>query len=511
MAGMTAALRLAQRGYDVKLYEQKPMLGGNMASRPAPGGTALDVYPHMYLPWYRNFWAMLDEAAVDRGQAFTAIDTLKQLRRGEYPRFTGLKGGYSPVHVLRNLFSGVRPPADMFVFWYSAIDLLAERLNPTMVLDDVSVTGFLHARPYMTEDAAKAYDDFITLVWAIPAWQTAANDYRDYLAYSLAEYDPPCYLAKGSAQNTVIGPLTTALQNAGVDIDVDTQITNVSCTNGRVTEIGLRHAGSDWTEPVDELVLAVPPRALSELIRTGAPGYRVVEAVPKLAELARLRSQYIPLLNVFFTRKLAHNPREPVALTESRLALGYTDISETWEGVPAVANRTVLALSASDPFALPDTSAHDNGMAMLRELAEYLDFDPGASWGDSADIDWTRTHYDSNKDAELFLNETGIDVWRPAARCDGIANLYFAGNFCANRIGMMTVESAVASGLEAARAVVERRRFGAPVEILEPSAGNELFYVWLRYVYGPSAMAAKAWSMGTDAVRGLLRMLTPTG
>jgi hypothetical protein len=76
---------------------------------------------------------------------------------------------------------------------------------------------------------------------------------------------------------------------------------------------------------------------------------------------------------------------------------------------------------------------------------------------------------------------------------------------------MMTVESAVASGLEAARAVVERRRFGAPVEILEPSAGNELFYVWLRYVYGPSAMAAKAWSMGTDAVRGLLRMLTPTG
>jgi hypothetical protein len=33
----------------------------------------------------------------------------------------------------------------MFVFWYSTVDLLAEHLNPTMMLDDVSVTGFMQA------------------------------------------------------------------------------------------------------------------------------------------------------------------------------------------------------------------------------------------------------------------------------------------------------------------------------------------------------------------------------
>ena len=32
LAGLTAALRLAERGYRVKLYEQKSMLGGNLAS-----------------------------------------------------------------------------------------------------------------------------------------------------------------------------------------------------------------------------------------------------------------------------------------------------------------------------------------------------------------------------------------------------------------------------------------------------------------------------------------------
>jgi hypothetical protein len=507
---MTAALRLAQRGYQVKLYEQKPMLGGNVASRPASGGLELDVYPHMFLSWYHNFWGLLRDAGVDRDQAFVAIDSIKQLRRGRYPHFTGLRGGYSPRYVVQNLFSGVGPPADMFVFWYSTVDMLAERLNPTMVLDNVSVTGFLQARPYMTERAAAAYDNFITMVWAIPAWQAAAEDYREYLAYSVANYNPPCLLARGSAQEKIIGPLAAALQNAGVDIQLETSIAKVSCVNRRIAEITLRHEAGEWTEAADELILAVPPRTLSDLIRAGDPGRRVIEAAPQLAELARLESQRIPILNVFFTRKLGEIPPEPVGLYGSRLALAFTDISETWAGVNEFSGHTVLSLSASDPYALPDTGDHDNAMAMLRELARYLPFEPGASWGDSPDVDWARTRYDSNDDAQLFLNETGIDAWRPAAACEGIDNLYFAGNFCANRIGMMTVESAVASGLEAAREVVERRGLGRPVEIIEPSSGNDLFYVWLRYAYGPSALAAKAWSMGTDALRGLRRMLTPT-
>jgi hypothetical protein len=197
-------------------------------------------------------------------------------------------------------------------------------------------------------------------------------------------------------------------------------------------------------------------------------------------------------------------------LYDSRLALAFTDISQAWTGVPRFADSTVLSISASDPYGLPGTGARDDGFAILLELAEYLDFDPGTTWGESSDIDWERTRYESNADAQLFVNETGIDVWRPAAACTGVANLSFAGNFCANRIGMMTVESAVASGLDAARVIVERRGFGAPVEITEPSAGLEAYYVWLRYVWAPSALAAKAWSTGSDWVRGLRELVTPT-
>lgn len=522
LAGITAALRLAQRGYDVKLLEQKSMLGGNAASRPARHGTELDIYPHMYLSWYHNFWALLDDAGVDLDETFVQISSVKQLARGDYPRFTALTDAYSPRYLFQNLFSGVGPPADMFVFWYSTVDLLAEHLNPTMLLDNMSVTGFLHARPYMTERAAKACDNFIQMVWAIPSYQTCAEDYRTYLAYSVSSYRPPCLLAKGSSAQRVIGPLTAALEQAGVDIVPEVQVTSVTCADGRVAEIGLQATafdphtyewvghGDGWTEEVDELVLAVTPQALSSLVRAGDPGRRLVEAVPKLAELSRLRSQRIPIVHVFFTRKLEQIPPEPVGLYDSRLALAFTDISRTWAGAEGFAQRTVLSVSASEPYGLPGTGARDDGFAIIRELAEFMDFDPGRAWGESPDIDWGRTRYESNADSQLFINETGIDIWRPAATVDGIDNLAFAGNFCANRIGMMTVESAVASGLEAAQAVVDRRGVGAPVQIIEPSADFDAFCVWLRYAYAPYAYAAKAWSTGTDWARGLRSLLTPT-
>jgi Flavin containing amine oxidoreductase len=511
LAGMTAALRLAQRGYQVKLYEQKQMLGGNLASRPQPDGSELDVYPHMYLSWYHNFWRLLgDVTGADPDERFVPQSSIRQLRRGEFPRFTGLTDLYSPRRMLQNLFSGAGPPADMFVFGYASVDLLAERLNPTMSLENVSVNGFLNARPYMTERAAAAYDSFITMVWAIPSYLASTDDYRDYLAYSLAEPTPAFRLARGPAARQVIEPLTEGLEAAGVEIVRSVRLTSVSCTDGRVSEIGLEGPdGHGWTEEVDELILAVPPDALLALIRAGGQGDPIVKAVPRLAEISRLRSQRIPILHLYFKRRLRRIPAEPVGLFGSSLALAFTDISQTWEDVPGFAGHTVLAVSASDPYGLPGTDWHDDAVAMLRELAEYLDFEPGTRWGESRDIDWDRTSYDPNTDAQLFVNETGTDVWRPSAACRGISNLCFAGDFCANRIGMTTIESAVTTGLEAARVIVERRGVGRPVQITEPDAGPEPLYVWLRYAWAPYAAAAKAWSTGSDWAKSLAGFLTP--
>lgn len=521
IAGLTAALRLAERGYQVKLYEQKPFLGGNLASRPsAQAGLDLDVYPHMYLGWYHNFWRLLEDvSSARREELFLPLAAVRQISRGEFPRFTGLTDIYSPTRLPQNLFSGVGPVADMFVFGYACVDLLAEGPNPTMLPEDLTVGGFLGARPYMTERAAAAFDSFITNVWALPSYQASAADYREFIGYCLAERGPSYWLARGPVQRQVIAPLTAAAEAAGVEIVRSVRVAGVSCLAGRVSEIRLQGtrfddrsgewvgSGRRFAEEVDELLLAVPPTALSRLVRSGPRGRTIVDAAPHTAELSRLRAQAIPILHLCLRGRLAGIPVEPVGLFGSRHGLAFTDISQTWDEVPELGGRTMLAVSSSDPFGLPGSGDQDDAMAMLRELSDYLDLDPGDAWGGSADVDWERTRYDRNADALLFVNDAMADPWRPAAACVGIPNLYFAGDFSRGRIGMTTIESAVHGGLEAAQAIVSRRGVGEPVEILEPRSLPGALYVWLRYAWASYAGAAATWSRGTDMLQSLRRHL----
>ena len=478
LAGLAAAVRLAERGYRVKLYERRPMLGGNVGSRE----DGFDVYPHMYVNWYHNFWALL---GTDRERNFKPMQGIKQLAPGQYPRFTGLDRPYMPRTVFKNLFGGVVPPADLYLFFYGSIDLMAERINPTGLLDDVSVNGFLSARPYMTERAAEFFDNFIINVWAVPSYLTAAGDYRDFLEYSIADPSPPFWLARGSAQQQVIAPIEAQLKD--VEVVRSTEVVGVSCADGRVREIRL---SDGRTEDVDELVLAVPPAALIDLARTGEQP--IVEAAPQVAEISRLRAQRVPLVNVVFKRKI-DVPAEPVGFQGSKYGLAFTDISQAWPDFPG---QTVLALSSSDPHALPGTDSEADAMTMVNELATYLKLD--------ADADIERTSYEPNWDAQLFVNETGSDEWRPQAQVDGLSNLWLAGDYTDNRIGMTTIESAVTSGLEAAQAIVLRRG-GAPVDIREPKTLPRALWVWLRYACMPYAASASVWSKGTDLLKRLQR------
>jgi hypothetical protein len=513
IAGMTAALRLAQRGYRVKLYEQMVMLGGNLATRTLlTGGGWYDVYPHMYLPWYRNFWSMMEEVSVDRDTAFEWFRSVKVLSEGQFPSFSELIIGYRPKQALENLHHPIAPLDDMYVFAYAGIDLLAEHMDPTMRLHNMSLSGFLNSRPYMTKGAEEAYETYITRIWAIPAHNVSARDYQRYLGYCFAEADPVYGLTRGSAAAEVINPLQAALERAGVKIECGVQITRVMRADDRVGTIAMRRTkfnprhyrwepvGETWTEAVDELVLAVPASALTKLVRDGRKGQRIVEVDLRLAELSELRAARVPLLQLCFKRKLEGLPPQPVGLTDSRLNVAFKNISETPQGVPGVRDRTVLAVSCSNSGGLAGATWEENGHEILTELAQYLKFKPGAAWGESPQIDWQETRYNENYDTELTLNVAGTEVWRPPASIPELSNLAFAGDFCHGHIGLTTVESAVASGLNAANAILQRRG-GDEFKVLEPNTLPDPLYMLMRYAFAPGAMAAKAWSEAVHHLR----------
>jgi hypothetical protein len=512
LAGITAALRLAERGCRVTLYEEKDVLGGDVASRNLDGGGAIDVYPHMFQSWYRNFWKLLEDVGVDgeeRKRRFTEFTSFYQLRplEGKSLEFTKLTDAYSAGHMLENLFSGIGPPADMFVFGYAGLDLLAELLNPTVLLENMSLTGFLGSRPYMTKAAIEAYETYITRVWAVPGYLASAEDCRTYLTYCYAEPEEPSWLTKGPAAETIIAPLLAALRKQKVGVELHTRVTEVRCKEGKVQQITTEsthwndeeHAwiapGKPKTEPVENLVLAVPGTTLAKLVRRGRAGRRIVDFEPRLAQLSRLSSQRVPILYLAFKRKLKDMPAAPVGLFGSKLNLTFTDISKLWSNTKEFGRRTVLAVSCSEPYALAGRRPEEDGHAIMKELARYLPFSPGRKWKQSPDIDWQLTRYHPNSDAQLTLNLIGTDIWRPAASCPRIPNLFFAGDFCQHEVGLTTVEAAVASGQAAAREIVRARRLGAPVEVLKPRTLPDEVYVWLRYAWAPAVLAAKMWSM----------------
>ena len=257
---------------------------------------------------------------------------------------------------------------------------------------------------------------------------------------------------------------------------------------------------------MENLLLAVPPATLSKLVRTPAAegDGTVVGAAPDIAGIVRLKEAQVPLVYVYFKRTLPSIPREPVGLLGSELSLAFSDVSQMWRDEPAFKGRTVLAVSSSDTGGLPGTGDDADAHAMLRELSEYLPFDPGERWRESPDIDWERTRYEANIDTQLFINQVGTDAWRPQPSSSQIRNIYLAGDFCSNDVGMTTVESAVTTGLWAAKALVDRTGYGEAVEIIPPrtSLARDAVYVWLRYAWGPSVYAASLVSRVTGLVTG---------
>jgi len=69
IAGLTAALRLAERGFSVTIFEKGSLMGGNL-SAVQRNGVYYDVYPHMFAEWYHNFWNLAKDVSLYREQNF---------------------------------------------------------------------------------------------------------------------------------------------------------------------------------------------------------------------------------------------------------------------------------------------------------------------------------------------------------------------------------------------------------------------------------------------------------
>jgi hypothetical protein len=533
IAGLTAALELAKRGYAVSVYEREEAIGGNLSSQryevevkgePDEGEVSSqkrevlyqDVYPHMYPSWYANFWRLVEsELGLSREGNFEARRGTKMLRRGsdhyiELLNPTTLKATWG------NLTSGFLPLPDMFIYGYSMIDLAAQQFDRDQLLSRYSLNGFLQSRGYTTERAAEMVDLSLMEIWSVHGNRTSAAAYKDFVrrGFALGTDQPFAWMLKGSSYEKLIRPLVAKLEGydgCAVHTGCRLDTIDLEINAGRARAQLTFNQDSDTSSSVtaDYLILAVDPESLGCLIQSGKHGFRIDEMLPELLGIRRLGAEPIAVVDVYFKRELSDVPSEHVGLAGSPMSLSFFQISGLWEDDPNMRGRTVLVLAASDSYALSllEGSEEEDGYLMIQGLHEYLPiFRLGEHWGDeSSDVDWERSRFRANLNNKLFINEVGSGEWSPCASYQALPNVFFAGDFCRNAIAMATVEGAVLSGLEAAQALWSRHPMGDPIEILEVEPRSERWLLSMKLAFAATAYWARWWSIAFDAVEPVSR------
>ena len=173
----------------------------------------------------------------------------------------------------------------------------------------------------------------------------------------------------------------------------------------------------------DALILAVSPGALGFLVTNGVPGRRIVDRLPSLSQVRRLSGEPIPVLNLFFKKKLPDIPRS----TSCCVGRGRSD---------GPRSRANLARRSED---VPRKKGPDErcyvwrprittrSQRTTRESRSTLSLMKSASISASiaATSTFTTHYFDSNTSNELFLNSVGGKQWQPETQYpDAVLNLF---------------------------------------------------------------------------------------
>lgn len=536
IAGLTASLRLLERGYHVTLYEQDNFIGGMLRSHHEHNhGT----YPrehsyHMLCNWYYNFWSVAKTLGIEEN--FTPREAFRFLYKGQMDNMPEIVNPGGIQDFYSNLTGGAAPTEELFLFMYSMVDLLSIPDSEDDELDKISFNGWLRGRPYCTDKVASLHEKIWQTVWAIDSWQASARSYKTFLKYGNRVPVPQLWLFKGSKKDTLLDPFKKKLDSYGDQFELNFLY--------RIKEIHPTHDGkriqtlvfdrvnkSPSVTPADKVkvvqkdikkqvvdhgvIISVSPGAMAAMVTDD-----LYNADPDLGQIRYLEAEPMGSVELYLKRKLDNIPDDVVVIMGAPYEMTFLNYSATW-GL----ENTFLYCTISDYKSLlsvkPERRGKDKNLILdlenpqtgidyvLKEIQAYVGFK-------TEDIDLFQTSVDTNTGEELFANLTGSWAHRPEVKTK-FDNMFLAGTYVKNFADVATVEGACATGLMAAQGVrenalrhPEKGDAGSEIEVIKPDFYPSEMFAALKVAWAPSAAAAKAWSMA-DSALGINKYWPPKG
>jgi uncharacterized protein with NAD-binding domain and iron-sulfur cluster len=512
---MSAALRLLESGFHVRMYEQDDFVGGMLHSYWDDTTQTMREHGYHMMPnFYFNFWKLVGELGLEDN--FVPREGMRFLHGDDIANLPAMYNPSGPQDFLRNLTGDAEPPPDLFIYMYSMIDILAQPADQDDKLDDVSVTGFLRSRPYMTDEAMKLHQTMWQTVWGISSDQASMKSYRAFIKYSNRYSVPEFWFLNGNKWDHLIRPWLERLQGYGdrfelsllhrlEQVHVDPAAKSIQSLEFRRVDrspsvnVGRWQAyGAPELVDVsdDAVIISVTPGAIKGLVHGD-----LYNIAPKLGEVQYLSAAPIGNLQLRLKRKV-ELPSDITEFPDAPYSMTFLDFTQIWTDL----DTTMLNVSVSDPvglMSLDPEHRNDDGeliidldapttaleyvlkevLAALRSLPITLD-----------DVDLRRTLYDVLTGEELFANMAGSWARRPETSTP-VSNLWLAGTYVKNPIDVATIEGAVMTGAMAAEAVRRDRASGEPpVTVLQPEEFPVEMYQALRIAWTPFVGMAKLWA-----------------
>jgi phytoene dehydrogenase-like protein len=434
LAGLVTALRLAEGGIHVELFEAADRTGGKAGSdrqgdrdvRPYESDHGYHVFP----AWYTATWRLIDELGIRSDfQRRRNFLRLRLARARAVPR-DGWRL-WLASHRLAFIF-----PRSLL----AAVDLVSRDEDE---IGTQSLDQFLRSRPYAGPGMGDELRDISLKGLGNPADRASALTFRANmrLLVPVLFTKPNWTAAKGPLQEVFIRPLQARAEAAGVALTCGRAVTGLELDPGADGfEVAALTFADGSRHDVDgrPVVLAVPHGAAHALL---APhGDRVPEALRGLGEL---ESRAMAAFDVHLRRRLRGFPRKShVILDGSRFHLTALDLRHVWTGDRLPGRHTVLQVIAAD---LGTEDPHDTDL-LVADLRQFF------PWLRQDDIAGVVAH--PNDGAPLFMNTDGSEPFRPRSDERHGENLVVAGDWCLTPISLACMEGAVVSGTQAAARIL---------------------------------------------------------
>ena len=477
LAGLAASVALAESGVRVRLFEQRPFLGGRAASYELPNGEHVDNCQHVTFgcctnldDFYRRVGSagkikffdrlLLLDPQGRRGEMHAGFLPAPLHMTGSFLTFAplGLKDKIAIARAFNSIiFAGGRPKDVEQPGGISMLEWLQRRKQTPAAISRFWRTVLVSALSEELDriDARYGVDVF---------WKAVLSTKHGYRmgvpAVALGELYDGC---------------RQAIEKRGGEVLFRSPVRGLKLENGKLMAAIF---DSNREETADAFVLALPHQVLADLLPESAK-----QADPALANLDKITDASITGVHFWFDRQVMVEPFITLLDTttqwifnksalyadlERAASNGSSNRATAGDSPHSPSNPQYLQLVISASYDLLQMPRQEIIDLCLKEVRHALPAARDANLLKSTVI---------KEAAATFSPQPGVDRWRPTQETR-IAGLFLAGDWTATG-WPATMEGAVRSGYLAAEAVL--RSAGMPGQFLRPDLKPDgLSVLWAK-------------------------------